>query len=97
LNSLDINPDTVIFRSGSNVVRAEYFAGETLLDTARRVGLSIATSCELGNCGTCMVELLKGKVEMRNNNALTEADLASGCVLACQSVPVSERCEVELS
>jgi len=93
----DMHPQQIIFRSGSNLVRAEYFAGETLLDTARRVGLPLATSCEVGDCGTCMVELRKGRVNMQNNNALTEQDLATGYVLACQSVPVSERCEVALS
>ena len=28
--------------------------GETLLETARRAGLTPPFSCEAGNCGTCM-------------------------------------------
>lgn len=78
------------------MVQADYFPSETLLDTARRAGVSIDTSCELGNCGTCMVELRKGKVEMANNNALSPQDLEEGIVLACQSIPWGERCEVKI-
>jgi len=89
-------PEVVIFRSGTSTVRAEYFSGETLLDTARRAGVPIDTSCELGNCGTCIVELVSGRVHMANNNALTDADLDAGSVLACQGVPVGERCEVRV-
>ena len=90
-------PETVIFRTGGSKVRALYYAGETLLDTARRSGVAIDPSCELGDCGTCMVELVKGTVEMSNNNALTADDLAQGSVLACQSVPSSARCEVRIA
>jgi len=85
-----------MFRMGGRVVRAEYFPGETLLDTARRAGVPIDTSCELGDCGTCMVELCTGKVVMANNNALTPQDLDEGQVLACQSVPYGVRCEVQV-
>ncbi len=89
-------PDTVIFHSGSSTVKAPYHPGETLLDTARRVGVPIATSCELGDCGTCMVELLKGTVHMDNNNALSPEDVNAGCVLACQGIPEGKRCEIRI-
>lgn len=87
-------PDFISFRTGAATVQAPYFAGETLLDTARRAGVSIDTSCELGDCGTCMVELLKGSVAMNNNNALTPEELADGSVLACQAVPSGKQCVV---
>ena len=90
------SPDTVEFRLGPQRKVVKYFDGETLLDTARRAGISISTSCENGDCGTCMIELLEGEVVMRQNRALSEEDERSGFVLACQAVPVSDTCKVEV-
>ncbi|MEM8497117.1 MAG: 2Fe-2S iron-sulfur cluster binding domain-containing protein [Pseudomonadota bacterium] len=94
MSSSEDYPEVVVFRAGASRVRAQYFPGETLLDTARRAGLSIPTSCELGDCGTCMVELLAGSVHMKNNNALSPDEVQSGCVLSCQGIPAGERCVV---
>ena len=62
-------------------------AGETLLESARRAGLSPPFSCEAGNCGTCMARLIEGKATMRNNDVLEDDELADGYVLTCQAVP----------
>lgn len=96
MNSDQQAPETVVFCSGNVRTRASYHSGETLLETARRANISIAFSCQNGDCGTCMVELKSGQVNMRQNNALDEKDLADGCVLACQAVPVSKSVEVEI-
>src|SRR6201996_3328172 len=62
-------------------------AGETLLETARRAGLSPPFSCEAGNCGTCMARLTEGSATMRINDVLEEDELADGYILTCQAVP----------
>jgi ferredoxin-NADP reductase len=62
-------------------------AGETLLDSARRAGLSPPFSCEAGNCGTCMGRLSEGTATMKNNDALMEDEVDEGYVLTCQAVP----------
>lgn len=62
-------------------------AGETLLESARRAGLSPPFSCEAGNCGTCMARLIEGSATMRVNDALEDDEVADGYVLTCQSVP----------
>jgi 3-ketosteroid 9alpha-monooxygenase subunit B len=62
-------------------------AGETLLETARRAGLSPPFSCEAGNCGTCMARLTEGSATMRTNDVLEEDELADGYILTCQAVP----------
>ena len=61
--------------------------GETLLESARRAGLTPPFSCEAGNCATCMGRVTKGHATLRQNNALTEDELADGYVLTCQAVP----------
>lgn len=61
--------------------------GETLLESARRAGMSPPFSCEAGNCGTCMGKLVEGHATMRVNDALDDDEVADGYVLTCQAVP----------
>jgi ferredoxin len=79
-------------RQKASVSRVE---NETLLESARRAGLSPPFSCEAGNCGTCMAKLVEGKATMRVNDALDEDEVAEGYVLTCQGVPDSESVTVE--
>jgi 3-ketosteroid 9alpha-monooxygenase subunit B len=62
-------------------------AGETLLESARRAGLSPPFSCEAGNCGTCMARLSEGTATMKVNDALEEDEVEDGYVLTCQAIP----------
>lgn len=61
--------------------------GETLLETARRAGLTPPFSCEAGNCGTCMAKLTEGSATMRVNDALDDDEVDEGFVLTCQAIP----------
>ncbi len=79
-------------RQKASVSRVE---GETLLDSARRAGLSPPFSCEAGNCGTCMAKLVEGKATMRVNDALDEDEVTEGYILTCQGVPDTESVTVE--
>jgi len=63
---------------------------ETLLESARRAGLSPPFSCEAGNCGTCIGRLTDGHATMRNNDVLEQDEIDDGYILTCQGVPDSE-------
>jgi ferredoxin len=69
-------------------------ANETLLESARRAGLSPPFSCEAGNCGTCMGKLVEGKATMRVNDALDEDEVEEGYILTCQAVPDTDSISV---
>jgi ferredoxin len=69
-------------------------ANETLLESARRAGLSPPFSCEAGNCGTCMGKLVEGKATMRINDALEEDEVEDGYILTCQAVPDTDSISV---
>ena len=69
-------------------------ANETLLETARRAGLSPPFSCEAGNCGTCMGKLIDGRATMRINDALEEDEVDDGYILTCQAVPDTDSISV---
>jgi ferredoxin len=68
---------------------ATHRPGTTLLQVARELGLSPPSSCEAGNCATCMAQLVSGEVHMRVNDALDDDEVAEGWILTCQSVPTA--------
>ena len=72
-----------------------YKAGDTILDAARRAGLSPPFQCEQGNCATCLAHLDEGSATMRANNALTADEVEAGWVLTCQAVPTSREVVVD--
>jgi ferredoxin len=74
----------VLFRSETKVTGLR---GETLLESARRAGLSPPYSCEAGDCGTCMARIIEGSATMRVNDALMDDEVEEGYVLTCQAVP----------
>jgi ferredoxin len=72
-----------------------YQRGDTILEAARRAGLSPPFSCQAGNCATCIAHLDEGQVSMRANNALTDEEVDEGWILTCQSVPISREVVVD--
>ena len=69
--------------------------GETLLESARRAGLTPPFSCEAGTCGTCMAKLTDGTATMSVNDALDDDEVADGYVLTCQAVPDTDYVTVD--
>lgn len=67
-------------------------AGETVLAAARRQGRALPYSCLSGRCGSCRGHLLAGEVAYPYNppEALSPAELATGEVLLCQAVPLTD-------
>ena len=63
---------------------------ETILEAAKRIGLDAPYSCQNGSCSTCRAKLIEGKVYMKVNFALNPKDVASGFILTCQSLPLTE-------
>jgi ferredoxin-NADP reductase len=66
-----------------------YQSGDTILEAARRAGLSPPSSCESGSCATCLAHLDEGAAAMRVNQALSADEVATGWVLTCQAIPTS--------
>lgn len=65
--------------------------GARLLDVLRDAGLDAPFSCREGRCSACACMKLDGEVRMVHNEVLDDADLAEGYILACQSLPVSDK------
>ncbi|MEI4488514.1 iron-sulfur cluster-binding domain-containing protein [Frigidibacter sp. MR17.14] len=73
-----------------NARRLGVRAGETVLQASLRQGVIIPCGCGEGQCGTCMVSLTSGRVEMRHQGGITAEEEAAGRILACSSRPLSD-------
>ncbi|MEV4312792.1 1,2-phenylacetyl-CoA epoxidase subunit PaaE [Actinocrispum sp. NPDC049592] len=67
----------------------------TILEGAQRVRPDLPFACKGGVCGTCRAKVVGGKVHMRRNFALEDAEVEAGFVVTCQTVPVSDAVEVD--
>ena len=56
----------------------------SLLDLAERHGIPIDSGCRSGNCGSCEVAILSGRVQPISEST---ADCTNGSCLACVSIP----------
>ncbi len=63
---------------------------ESILDAGLDHDLDPPYACMIGSCCTCRAKLLSGKVIMDDREGLTDAEIADGYILTCQSHPVTE-------
>jgi MOSC domain-containing protein YiiM/ferredoxin-NADP reductase len=75
------DPFTVELKQSKKIV--EVGATQTLLDVLKGVGMDVDSSCEVGNCGTCKVDVCDGRVEHKGTGLLDEEKC--GAMLACVS------------
>lgn len=87
--AMESGPVEIVFSRSSKTVSAT--TDDFILDLADDNGVKLESSCRAGNCGTCKVRLLEGKIEMDGQQALSEADIEDGYVLLCIGRAVSPR------
>ena len=68
--------------------------GDTILEAAINADLDPPYACRVAACCSCKAKLLEGKVEMDDNEPLTEEEIEEGFILTCQSHPKTERCVI---
>ncbi len=59
----------------------------SVLEACLEKGLDAPYSCQGGICSTCIARLTEGKAAMRNNQILTDEEIAEGLILTCQAHP----------
>ena len=68
--------------------------GETILEAAINADLDPPYACRAAACCSCKAKLLEGRVEMDDDEPLTEEEMDEGYILTCQSHPKTDRCVV---
>ena len=68
---------------------------QTILEAALDEDIDAPYSCQGGICCSCLARLKEGEVAMRQNNVLTEKEVASGLILTCQSHPTTPNIVVD--
>lgn len=69
--------------------------GDNIVDAAAEQGIELPYSCKGGVCATCRTYVRSGEVRMATNYGLEPWEVEKGFVLACQSVPVSDKVTID--
>lgn len=69
-------------------------SGDVILQAVLDKGKDAPFSCRGGICTTCKAKLTSGTVEMDQQFALTDGEIAEGFILTCQSHPTSDAVEL---
>jgi vanillate O-demethylase ferredoxin subunit len=70
--------------------------GTSILDVLRDVGIAIPSACEEGICGTCIVTVLEGQPDHRDQILTDEEKVAGDCITVCCSRSHSTRLKLDL-
>lgn len=61
----------------------------SILEASLKQDIDAPYSCQGGICSSCIARITEGTAEMRQNNILTDNEVAEGLVLTCQAHPTS--------
>jgi ring-1,2-phenylacetyl-CoA epoxidase subunit PaaE len=61
---------------------------QSILKAAKKNGIQLPYSCEVGRCGNCVAKCIRGTVWHSYNEVLTDRELEQGLILTCVGHPV---------
>ena len=97
LSPPDRKPHRVHLRMAGKDYRFIVQYPETIHSAARKNGVVLPFSCEVGRCGNCVARCRKGEVWMSYNEVLSERELKEGLVLTCVGYPVGGDVTLDVS
>lgn len=68
---------------------------QTILEAALDEDLDAPYSCQGGICSSCLARVTDGEATMRQNNILTESEVAEGLILTCQAHPTTSTLTID--
>jgi ring-1,2-phenylacetyl-CoA epoxidase subunit PaaE len=69
---------------------------ESVLEAALNMDIDLPYSCQAGMCTACMGRCTSGKVQLDEEDALSEAELKEGFILTCVTHPMSDDVVIEV-
>jgi ferredoxin-NADP reductase len=85
-----INPRTTFKVTVHNGKTFPAVAGETLMASLERAGLSVPSSCRSGECSLCRTKLLSGTVFHPRSVKLRKSDIKYGYIHPCVAYPLED-------
>jgi len=67
----------------------------SILEATLKQDIDAPYSCQGGICSSCIARLTEGEAKMRQNNILTDSEVAEGLVLTCQAHPTTYKVVVD--
>ena len=68
---------------------------QSILEAALKQDIDAPYSCQGGICSSCIARITEGEAKMRQNNILTDGEVAEGLILTCQAHPISDALVVD--
>lgn len=68
---------------------------QSVLEASLKQDIDAPYSCQGGICSSCIARITDGEAEMRQNNILTDSEIAEGLILTCQAHPTSDALVVD--
>ncbi|HLV14654.1 MAG TPA: ferredoxin--NADP reductase [Xanthomarina sp.] len=68
---------------------------QSVLEAVLDEDLDAPYSCQGGICSSCLARVTEGEVMMRQNNILTDGEVADGLILTCQAHPTTPTLKVD--
>ena len=68
---------------------------QTILEAALDEDLDAPYSCQGGICSSCLARIKEGGATMRQNNILTDSEVAEGLILTCQAHPTTPKIVID--
>ena len=68
---------------------------DSILDAALKEDIDAPYSCQGGICSSCIARIIEGEATMRQNNILTDNEVAEGLILTCQAHPTTPKVVVD--
>ena len=68
---------------------------QSVLEASLKQDIDAPYSCQGGICSSCIARITEGQAEMRQNNILTDNEVAEGLILTCQAHPTSDTIVVD--
>ena len=86
----DVKKDDVFTVKISGTKSIQASAGESLLVALEKNGLVIPTLCRSGECSTCRIKLVSGKVFQPQDTPVRKSDRQFGYIHSCVSYPLED-------
>jgi ring-1,2-phenylacetyl-CoA epoxidase subunit PaaE len=92
--SLKSREITVLYEGSEFKLKVE--PHQTILEAALEMDIDLPYSCQAGMCTACLGRCVSGKVQLDEEDALSEAERKAGFILTCVAHPMTDDVVVEV-